>query len=121
MGPITKLKQQIVSQLLGELDYVLLVVDPRSPGVTLPAEIVEAGQPVGLHIGFQVAIPIPDLQLDEHGIMGTLSFNRIPFHCALPWASVVQVSVGDEHLLWLAPPSTGDEPEPKSRCKLRLV
>jgi hypothetical protein len=120
MGPIAKLKQQIVSQLLGELDYVLLVVDPRSPGVTLPAEVTEPGQPVGLHIGFHLAIPIPDLQLTDLGITGTLSFNRAPFHCALPWASVVQVSVGAEHLLWLAPPSE-DEPEPKTPCKLRLV
>jgi hypothetical protein len=121
MGPITKLKQQIVSQLLGELDYVLLVVDPRCPGVALPAEVVACGQPVGLHIGFRVAIPIPDLQLTDHGITGTLSFNRAPFHCALPWASVVQVSAGDEHLLWLTPPS-GDDPEPCGcRPKLHLV
>ena len=120
MGPISKLKQQIVSQLLRELDYVLLVVDPRCPGVTLPAEVIEQGQPVGLHIGFRVAIPIPDLQLTEVGITCTLSFNRTPFHCVLPWTSVVQVSAADEHLLWLAPPSE-DQPEPRGRCKLHLV
>jgi hypothetical protein len=122
MGPINQLKRQIVSQLLGELDYVLIVVDPRYPGVTLPAELVDLGQPVGLHIGFRLTIPIPDLQLEDRGISGTLSFNHTPFHCVLPWSSVVQISVGDEHLIWLTPPQAEEEPQPvEPRPRLRLV
>jgi hypothetical protein len=121
MGAINKLKRQVVSQLLSELDYILLVVDPRCAGVTLPAELVALGQPVGLHIGFHLAIPIPDLQVEESGISGTLSFNRTPFRCALPWTSVVQISAHDEHLLWLTPPPAEEPPAADSRPRLKLV
>jgi hypothetical protein len=123
MGPLGKLKRQIVSQLLGEEDHILIVINPGVDGVKLPAELLAGGEPVALHIGYRMVIPIPDLQLDDAGVAGTLSFNRTPFPCVLPWASLVQVSVRDEHLVWLQPASApGAEPgPPEDRPKLRLV
>jgi hypothetical protein len=40
-------------------------------------------------------VPIPDLRLDEEGMSCTLSFNRTPFFCVVPWPSVYAM-VGDD-------------------------
>jgi hypothetical protein len=42
-----------------------------------------------------MAIPIPDLRLDDEGMSCTLSFNRSPFFCVVPWTSVFAI-VGDD-------------------------
>lgn len=125
MGPLSTLKPVIINQLLDQFDYILVVVNSKSPDVVLPPALMADGQPVGLHVGWRMAVPIPDLSIDENGITGTLSFNRNPFFCRLPWPAVVQVSVGEEHLVWIAPPAeaaTPTPPEPiKKRPQLRVV
>jgi hypothetical protein len=124
-GPIGKMKRQIIAQLLEQEDFILLVVQVGQPGVQLPGPLLEAGQPVALHIGWRMPVPIPDLALGEEAITGTLSFNRNPFACRLPWAAIVQVSVGDEHLVWLSPASAAmsqsAKPLKREPPKLRLV
>jgi hypothetical protein len=40
-------------------------------------------------------VPIPDLRLDDDGISCTLSFNRAPFFCVVPWSSIFAM-VGDD-------------------------
>ena len=127
-GPIARLRRDVVEKLLEQADFVLVVVSPVCPGVELPAALMQTGQSVALHIGRRLAIPIPDLRLDDHGISGTLSFQGTPFACRLPWASIIQVSLEEEHLIWITstPPPTPDEehagrPRPETRPKLRLV
>lgn len=124
-GPIAGLRREVIERLLGQTDYLLLVVTPGCPGVRLPEELLQAGQPVPLHIGWRLPVPIPDLRLDEAGISGTLSFQRTPHPCQLPWASIVQVSLGDEHLIWLTPELASPPAErphaPESHPKLKLV
>jgi hypothetical protein len=129
MGTIAELKQQIVERLLEQEDYFLIVVDPRHRDVRLPEYLTESEQPVGLSIGLRMAIPIPDLEVDENGIQGTLSFSRTPFYCFIPWAAMVQLSAGDEHLVWVIPPEAqrreqADESESEKssgKPRLRLV
>jgi hypothetical protein len=48
-----------------------------------------------LQIGLNLAVPIPDLRLDDEGMTCTLSFNRSPFYCVVPWSSVFAM-VGDD-------------------------
>ena len=36
-------------------------------------------------------VPIRDLNLDDEGMTCTLSFNRSPFFCIVPWTSVYAV------------------------------
>ena len=116
MGTIGNIKRTVIEQLLTEEDFILVVVLPSVPGVRLPDDLLKAGEPVGLNIGHKMAIPIPDLKLDEAGVTGTLSFNRLPFHCAFPWRAVVQVTADMEHMIWVEPPVEQDEildePEP---------
>jgi hypothetical protein len=42
-----------------------------------------------------MAIPIPDLTIDEAGISCTLSFNRSPFWCRIPWHAIYAL-VGED-------------------------
>ena len=83
MGSIAALKRLAVEQLLSREDYVLLVINPLIAGVSLPKPLLEARQPVPIHIGYNMVIPVPDLTIDDHGISGTLSFDRSPFSCCL--------------------------------------
>jgi len=69
-------------------------LDPRRAGVAVPPWFKKQPQLV-LQIGLNMAIPIPDLRLDDEAMSCTLSFNRTPFHCVVPWASVFAI-VGDD-------------------------
>lgn len=129
MGSITRMKRQIIEQLLSEEDFILMVVLPTCEGVKLPDDLMQAGDPVGINIGMNMAIPVPDLEITDQGISATLSFNRVPFPCAFPWPAVVQVSADLEHLIWVEPPTADElgkeaepEPEPEpEKPHLKLV
>jgi hypothetical protein len=41
-----------------------------------------------LQIGLNMAVRIPDLDVGEQAICCTLSFNRSPFFCRVPWEAV---------------------------------
>jgi stringent starvation protein B len=69
-------------------------LDPRRTGVTVPPWFKKQPQLV-LQIGLNMAIPIPDLRLDDDGMRCTLSFSGSPFYCVVPW-SVVFAIVGDD-------------------------
>lgn len=69
-------------------------LDPRRAGVTVPPWFKKQPQLV-LQIGLNMAIPIPDLRLDDDGMRCTLSFSGSPFYCVVPW-SVVFAIVGDD-------------------------
>ena len=79
MGSISRMKRQIIEQLLAEEEYILMVILPTVDGVKLPDSLMQAGEPVGINIGMKMAIPIPDLEITDDGISATLSFNRSPF------------------------------------------
>lgn len=71
-----------------------------------------------LQVGLDMAIPIPDLKVDEHGVFGTLSFSRKPFTCSVPWHGVFAV-VGDDGkgMVWpeSMPPEVASEVEREAR------
>ncbi len=48
-----------------------------------------------------MAVPIPDLRVEDDGLSCTLSFNRTPFYCVIPWSAVFAL-VGDDGrgLVW---------------------
>lgn len=73
---------------------VFVHLDPRRVGVRVPEHLAEQPQLV-LQVGLNLPIPIPDLRIDEEGVFGTLSFNRSPYTCEVPWAAVFGL-VGDD-------------------------
>ena len=73
---------------------VFVHLDPRQPGVLVPARLRLQPQVV-LQVGLDMPVPIPDLRIDEEGVYGTLSFKGVPFTCFVPWGAVFAL-VGDD-------------------------
>jgi len=86
-------KKEVALALL-ERSSVHLHLDPRIDGVVVPPWFKKQPQLV-LQIGLNMPVPIPDLRLDDDGMSCTLSFNRSPFHCIVPWSSIFAM-VGDD-------------------------
>jgi len=73
---------------------LFVYLDPRLEGVRVPPWLAKQAQLV-LQVGLDLPIPIPDLKVDEEGVSGTLSFNRAPFTCVVPWSAIFGL-VGDD-------------------------
>ena len=77
-----------------ERGSVFVHLDPRRDGVVVPPWLARQPQLV-LQLGLRFAIPIPDLVVDDAGVRCTLSFNRSPFHCTLPWTAIYALVAED--------------------------
>jgi hypothetical protein len=66
---------------------VFIHLDPRREGTMVPGWLKRQPQLV-LQIGLNMAVRIPDLDVGEQAICCTLSFNRSPFFCRVPWEAV---------------------------------
>ncbi|WP_437607950.1 ClpXP protease specificity-enhancing factor SspB [Sorangium sp. So ce834] len=93
-------KKDVALALLEREPSVFIHLDPRRPGVSVPKWFT--GQPqLILQVGMNMAIPIPDLKVDDDGISCTLSFNRAPFWCRLPWHAIwALVSEDQRGMVW---------------------
>jgi stringent starvation protein B len=120
--------KQAVSLALLEEESVYLHLDPRRPGVSVPAWLARQPQ-LTLQVGLRnMVIPIPDLHVGDDGITCTLSFNRAPFHCTVPWHALFAV-VGESGRGMVWPEDVPAEvvaqaqplPEKKSATPLRAV
>jgi hypothetical protein len=116
------LKRASLRKLLRD-DTVMVILDGRHPGVVLP-EWLRAEPQVCLDLGYDMPIPIPDLELHEAHIQATLSFSRRPFRCVIPWEAVYALRPhrSDEGMLWPhdVPPellSGAEAPEGRTAAK----
>jgi stringent starvation protein B len=73
---------------------VFVHLDPRIAGMVVPQWLRSQPQLV-LQIGLDMPIPIPDLRVDDDGVYGTLSFQRSPFTCKVPWSGIFAL-VGED-------------------------
>jgi stringent starvation protein B len=86
-------KKEVALALL-ERSNVDVYLDPRAKGVVVPPQFRKEPRLI-LKIGLNMPVPIPDLRLDDESLSCTLSFNRSPFYCVVPWPSVFAM-VGDD-------------------------
>jgi stringent starvation protein B len=84
--PALPSKKAVALDLL-ERTSVFVHLDPRRPGVEVPPQFASQPQLV-LQVGLNMQVAIPDLDVDDDGITCTLSFNRRPHFCCLPWAAI---------------------------------
>lgn len=63
--------------------------DSKRPDVLVPDWIRKVKTIV--IFGFDLPVPICDLRIDQTAISGTLSFDRLPVHCVIPWPAVYKV------------------------------
>lgn len=85
-------KKDILRELLART-WVYLQVDGTHPGVDLPDWL--RNPTVTLQIGYGMAVPIPDLSVEDDGVVATLSFRRVPHTCRLPWSAIYAMSDGE--------------------------
>jgi stringent starvation protein B len=86
-------KKEVALALL-ERSNVDVYLDPRARGVVVPPQFRKEPRLI-LKIGLNMPVPIRDLRLDEESMSCTLSFNRSPFYCVVPWSSVFAM-VGED-------------------------
>jgi stringent starvation protein B len=91
-GRLPPKKDVATALLAGPSLFVHL--DPRKADVVVPPYFKKQPQLV-LQVGLNMPVPIPDLVLDDDAMTCTLSFNRSPFWCRIPWASVYAL-VGED-------------------------
>jgi hypothetical protein len=93
---------------------VLVTFDTRHPAARVPPAF--RGQPQ-LALSFSLRFGVDDFAYDDDGVRGTLSFQRKPFFCEIPWDSVYMLrsDVADELLVWpeCLPPEVADQLPPQ--------
>ena len=118
MQPTRLPKKKDVALALLEQASVFVHLDPRTDKVFVPPWLKRQPQLV-LQIGLNMAIPIPDLEVDDAGLSCTLSFNRSPHHCQIPWSAVFAL-VGDNGrgMVWPddVPPEVAAEAEKQAKA-----
>jgi hypothetical protein len=112
-------KKEVALALL-ERSSVHVHLDPRAKNVFVPQMFKERAQLV-LQVGLNLPVLIPDLRLDDQGMACTLSFNRAPFYCVVPWSSVFAM-VGDDGrgMVWPddVPPEIAAQAQPRPQPQL---
>jgi stringent starvation protein B len=123
MPPTRLPRKQDVAQALLEQSSVFVHLDPRAERVSVPAWFKKQPQLV-LQIGLNMAVPIHDLRVDEEGLACTLSFNRSPHYCVVPWSSVYAL-IGEDGrgMVWPddVPPEVAAQMQQKAAPKPKLA
>jgi stringent starvation protein B len=92
-------KKDVILALL-ERSSVFIHLDPRHPDVRVPPWFKKQPQLV-LQVGLNLAVRIPDLDIGDEAVSCTLSFNRSPFFCYVPWSAVFGLMGEDgKGMLW---------------------
>lgn len=78
-----------------------LFIDPRRAGAMVPQWFAKQAELV-LRVGYTLSPPIPDLIVSDEAVSCTLSFNRSPFWCKMPWSVVFAIvsDVNDRGVVW---------------------
>jgi len=101
MAPTARLppKKDVALALL-EQASMYIHLDPRGGSVKVPPSFKNQPQLV-LQVGLNMAVAIPDLHVDDDGLSCTLSFNRSPFFCMIPWPAVFAlVGENGQAMVW---------------------
>lgn len=83
-------KRSVVDAMLKD-GPVLLHLDARRPGVTVPSSLAQDPALV-LRVGHNLTPAIPDLTLDDDGVKATLTFRGVPHACVVPWSALFAVT-----------------------------
>ncbi len=113
-APRLPAKREVAGQLLAQ-GAILVHVDPRRAGVSVPAACGSDPKLV-LRFGHGLTPAIADLDVGEEALRGTLSFGGQPHHCVLPWSAIYAVvSEADQRgMVWpddVPAEALADEPE----------
>ena len=86
-------KSDVALELIGN-GPILVHIDARVDAASVPASFSGDARLV-LRFGYQLSPAIADLDIDDEGISGTLTFGGKPHRCIVPWTSVYAI-VGED-------------------------
>ena len=86
-------KHDLMLELL-EKSSVFIHLDPRHPKAVVPKQF-HGQYKLVLQMGLNMVIQIYDLEVDDLGVSGTLSFNKRPEWVSLPWDSIYAI-IGEQ-------------------------
>lgn len=128
-------KPEVALALLQTALSVYVHLDPRPDDVHVPSWLKKQPQLV-LQVGMNMAVAIPDLDVGQDALSCTLSFNRRPEFCRIPWTAIYGL-VGDDGrgMIWpdSIPPEVAaaaegraagakkDAPKKETKRRLRAV
>ncbi len=91
----TELRREVLKLMMDTEEVIFLVLLASYPGVVIPKEhITEAGT-VGLHVGWDLPVPIGGLELGDKALKGIFSFNRVPTEVVVPWRAILALAYTD--------------------------
>lgn len=80
-------KRDVALALIQTAASVYVHLDPRPEAVQVPSWFKNQPELV-LQVGLNLVPPIVDLDIGAEGLSATLSFNRRPALCQIPWSAV---------------------------------
>lgn len=87
-------KRDVALALVQTASSVFIHLDPRGAEVIVPSWFKSQPELV-LQIGLNLVPPIVDLDIGADALSATLSFNRRPEYCKIPWSAIWGL-VGDD-------------------------
>ena len=116
-------KKDVALALLRQ-SSVFIHLDPRAETVRVPVGFKKQPQLV-LQVGLNMPVPIRDLDVGDEAISCTLSFNRTPHFCWIPWSSIFAL-IGDNGpgMVWpddVPKEVTAQQQKQQAAPKLRAV
>ena len=100
---------------------VLVSFSVNAEGVIVPEGHANEQSHMSLELGTNLPVPIRDLVYTKTDFSATLSFNRIGFHCAVPWDAIHSMQMEEDLLIVWAQVVRKFVPEPATRPTLRVV
>jgi stringent starvation protein B len=98
LGPDRPEKLRTFARLI-EQGMTMVTLDARREGVRVPPHLA---QELMLNLNFSLRFGIDDFTYDDDGVRASLSFNKMPFLCDIPWSSVYQLTstVNADRMVW---------------------
>lgn len=87
-------KREVALALVQTATSVFIHLDPRAADVLVPSWFKSQPELV-LQVGLGLVPPIVDLDIGAEALSATLSFNRRPEFCRIPWSAIWGL-VGDD-------------------------
>ncbi len=116
-----------VFDLLYEDGDVLVTINTSVEGVSAPPNLADQ-ETVSFVLG---AVPTPNMEVSEWGIVASMRFTGNLFSCKIPWESVVQMSsenavvqfrnAGEPEKSKPDPDTQSEPKQKKGRSHLRLI
>lgn len=96
--PLAPQKFAVFSRFVAK-GKVMVTLDARRPGVSVPSHLAPEPQ---LNLDFSERFGLSDFIYDERGVRASLSFNRQPFFCDVPWSAVYALfsHADNERITW---------------------